>query len=381
MSGEAYITRLAGFLPNKPVGNDEMEHFLGLIGGKPSRSKALVLRNNRIRSRYYAIDQQGRATHSNAEMVAHAIQKLFDGKYHAAQVDLLALGTTSPDQLIPSHAAMVHGVLGGAPIEINSPSGACCSGMQAFRYAFLAVRSGDKQKAVCGGSERASRLMHSTNFDKECEQLAALESNPFLAFEKDFLRWMLSDGAAVALMEPQPCKGTISLQVNWVDYTSFANETQPCMYQGADKNPDGGFIGWSDFSTDERVSRSVFAIKQDVRLLGDNIARLGAISLHQSLLKHNLSPDEIDFFLPHLSSEFFRAPIDQEMKRVGCGIPQEKWFTNLTSVGNVGSASIYLMLDELVASGKLKNGQKILLVVPESARFSYSFAQLTVVGN
>jgi len=60
-------------------------------------------------------------------------------------------------------------------------------------------------------------------------------------------------------------------------------------------------------------------------------------------------------------------------------IPQEKWFTNLTRVGNVGTASPYLMLEELMNTGLLKKGQQIMMMVPESARFSYAFAHLTVV--
>ncbi|HLD95597.1 MAG TPA: 3-oxoacyl-[acyl-carrier-protein] synthase III C-terminal domain-containing protein, partial [Alphaproteobacteria bacterium] len=60
-------------------------------------------------------------------------------------------------------------------------------------------------------------------------------------------------------------------------------------------------------------------------------------------------------------------------------IPLEKWFTNLESVGNVGSASPYVMLEELFYSDKIKKGQKILMMIPESARFSFSYVLLTVV--
>lgn len=60
-------------------------------------------------------------------------------------------------------------------------------------------------------------------------------------------------------------------------------------------------------------------------------------------------------------------------------IPMEKWFVNLPRVGNVGSASIYLALEELFHSGMLKKGKKIFLFIPESARFSYVSALLTVV--
>ena len=59
-------------------------------------------------------------------------------------------------------------------------------------------------------------------------------------------------------------------------------------------------------------------------------------------------------------------------------IPWEKWFMNLSKVGNVGAGSIYIMLEELVDSGKLNRGDKILLSVPESARFAYAYALLTV---
>jgi 3-oxoacyl-[acyl-carrier-protein] synthase-3 len=66
------------------------------------------------------------------------------------------------------------------------------------------------------------------------------------------------------------------------------------------------------------------------------------------------------------------------MKKAGCDIPQDKWFTNLTSKGNTGSASIYIMLEELFNSGSLKPGEKLLCYIPESGRFSTAFMHLSV---
>ncbi|HKC67294.1 MAG TPA: 3-oxoacyl-[acyl-carrier-protein] synthase III C-terminal domain-containing protein, partial [Bacteroidia bacterium] len=97
------------------------------------------------------------------------------------------------------------------------------------------------------------------------------------------------------------------------------------------------------------------------------------------LNKHKVDPQSIDWLLPHISSEYFRSKVDDEMKKYGVQVPQEKWFINLTKVGNMGSASIFVALEELMNSGKLKKGQKIMLSVPESARFSYANALLTVV--
>jgi len=71
---EVFITRTSHFLPNEPVSNDDIEEYLGYINNKPSKSKRLVLRNNGITKRYYAIDRSGKSTHTNAEMVAQSIR-------------------------------------------------------------------------------------------------------------------------------------------------------------------------------------------------------------------------------------------------------------------------------------------------------------------
>ena len=60
-------------------------------------------------------------------------------------------------------------------------------------------------------------------------------------------------------------------------------------------------------------------------------------------------------------------------------IHYERWFTNLSRVGNVGAASMYLILEELFYSGRLNKGDTLLCYVPESARFSSCFMHFTVV--
>ena len=58
---------------------------------------------------------------------------------------------------------------------------------------------------------------------------------------------------------------------------------------------------------------------------------------------------------------------------------ENKWFTNLTHVGNIASASIFVALDEFVKTKELRKDDKILLLVPESGRFSYGTALISVV--
>ena len=73
-----YITKAAKFLPNDPVGNDEMEQYLGMIDGRPSKARRIVLRSNGIRQRYYALNRQGEVTHTNVQMAALAIRGVLD---------------------------------------------------------------------------------------------------------------------------------------------------------------------------------------------------------------------------------------------------------------------------------------------------------------
>ena len=377
---EVYITKTAHFLPNDVVYNDEMEDYLGLINNERSRSKPIVLRNNKIKSRYYAINKKGIATHTNAQMVSNAVRNLFKDQPELIKgVDLLSCGTSSPDQLMPSHGVMVHGYLPEMnSIEVVSPSGVCCSGMHALKYAYHSIKCGDKSMAVTTGSERLGKTLRSEQFEEEVSKLDGLESSPYLAFEKDFLRWMLSDGAATFLLQDKKNESGISLKIDWIDGVSYANQEESCMYMGADKNEDGTLTSYVDFTNDEIVDKSVMSIKQDVKLLSEKIVKLGYRGLIDVLKERNLSVDNIDHFLPHLSSYFFEDKIANILIENDMPIPMEKWFTNLSSKGNVGAGSIYLMVDEIFNSGKLRKGEKLLLLVPESSRFSYMYCMLTV---
>lgn len=374
---EAYITRVSGYLPNDPVGNDEMAEFLGMIDGKPSRARSIVLRNNGILRRHYALDRQGRITHTNAQLVARAVEGLAGDGIDLQAMQVLACGTSSPDQFLPSHASQVHGELGHA-MEVVSPSGACCSGMHALKYAWMSVASGNSANAIAAGSELVGPMMRASNFERETERYRQLEADPIIGFEKEFLRWMLSDGAAAVLVENAP-RGPMSLKVEWIRSRSFAHELEVCMYAGGDKDEQGAFHGWKEFPPEELAGRSVFSMKQDVKLLGRHIIEVGSRYVSEVVRENGLSAKDIDHILPHISSMYFRDKLALGLAEQGLDIPQDRWFINLAEVGNVGAASAFLMLDGLLRSGKVRKGQRILLAVPESARFSYAVALFTAV--
>jgi len=383
MNKEVFITNVTRYLPNSPVNNDEMEARLGLIGEKASRVKNIILRQNKIVNRFYAIDESGNMTHTNAQLTACAIRSLFDWTVNISlnDIQLLCCGTSSPDQLMPSHGSMVQGELGNdAPaVEVMTAAGVCCTSTTALKYGYMSVLSGLVRNAVCTGSELLSPLLLANKFESEYQSLKEVENNPMIAFEKDFLRFMLSDGAGACLLSDTPNKNGLSLRIEWIEATSFANELKPCMYQGAEKDADGNLDSWKVLPANQWLTKSVFAIKQDARYLGQHIIRKGGEHIINTLQSHNITAGEIDYILPHISSMFFFDSMKNGLNEAGYGFSDEKWFVNLPQVGNVGSASIYLMLAELFHSGRLQPGQKIYLFSPESSRFSYASALLTVV--
>jgi 3-oxoacyl-[acyl-carrier-protein] synthase III len=379
----AYITRSSVCLPNAPVENHQVEAILGQVGERPSRARRVVQRSNGIRRRYYVIDPvTGKPNYTNASLTAAAVKGLAGNGFALDDLACLVCGTSNPDQLMPNHAVMVHGELGVPVCEVVATAGVCVSGATALKYGWMSVMSGDARNAVVTGSETASLGLLAQNYDAEPRNGAeVLEARSELAFEKDFLRWMLSDGAGALLLEPEPRPG-LNLRVEWVDIFSYAHLLPACMYVGAEKQADGALRGWMLYSARERETNSVFALKQDVRLLNDEVVEHTLVKPLARVIAHRaLSPEDVDWFLPHYSSEYFRAPVSGGLIRAGLPIPEERWFTNLEWVGNVGSASIYIMLDELLKSGRLRDGQHVLCWVPESGRFSSGFIYLTVAAH
>lgn len=376
-----YINRISAFLPHDPVDNDSMEARLGVVGDAPSRARKLVLRSNGIQQRYYAIDPEtGLPSMTNAQLSAEAIRGLCDDDFALTDVDCLVASSSQPDQVMPNHAVMVHGELGNPPCEVVATSGICLCGITALKYAWMSVALGESQNAIACGSEVASNLMRASNFTAEYESRSELlEKRPEIAFEKDFLRWMLSDGAGAVWLQNQPNGQGLSLRIDWIDILSFADQMPACMYAGADY-VDDELVGWSRFSAEQREQQSLMAVKQNVKLLNDNIVQYTVVAALQKIMaKRDLSVEKIEHFLPHYSSEFFRERLAKGLAEVDLAIPEERWFTNLTRKGNTGSASIFIILEELFNTQRLKAGERILCYIPESGRFSSAFMHLTVV--
>ncbi|HEY9297130.1 MAG TPA: 3-oxoacyl-ACP synthase, partial [Phormidium sp.] len=330
----AYINSIGKFLPGNPVSNDQMEDYLGKVGGRPSKVKNRILKSNGIQQRHYALDSQQNTTYLNSQMAAYAVRDaLSQLDLEPAAIDLLACGTSWPDLLVPGFASMVHGELPEfSPLETLSSQGVCCAGVAALKYATSQVQLGTKRAAFAVASELASRLFKHTNFEAE----EAIKSGQPLSFDTEFLRWMLSDGAGAILLQNHPNATGISLKIEWIELISHANAYPVCMYAGVEDAT--AKKSWMDYpSYVAAATAGAINLRQNIRLL-DNVIKLGVEGWLKLIELGRVRPEDIDWLLCHYSSHFFRGQIVELLEKAGCMIPEEKWFTNLYTRGNTGCA-------------------------------------------
>jgi 3-oxoacyl-[acyl-carrier-protein] synthase-3 len=376
---EVFITGVGATLPGEPVGNDAMEARLGLIGGRASALGRRALRWNGIETRHYALDADGRATTSNAAMCADAVAAaLDDAGRHPGALGFLATGTTQGDLLVPGHASMVHGELaahGAGPVELASFQSVCASSLMAAKAAWLNVRCGEHALAAACAGEFSSRWFRPAFY----EGTSLLDGKGRLTLEAEFLRWTLSDGAGAVVMAPEPRRRGLSLRVDWIELTSLADAFDPCMWAGAtESDRRRPARGWAELGPLRAHLEGRVALLQDFTLLKRMIrAWVGAYL--DRVQRGRIVPAEVDHLLCHYSARSLREEIVALLERTGGMVPEERWFTNLPTCGNTGSASIWILLDGLLRSGRLKPGERLLGIVPESGRGMVGFMHLTTV--
>jgi 3-oxoacyl-[acyl-carrier-protein] synthase-3 len=373
----AYITATARFLPGNPVPNEEIEDYLGTAGRASDDLRQLTLENCGIKSRHYAIDKNQQTTISNVEMAANAVRIATErAGLGANDIELLTAATTLSDMLAPGLASMVHGELGYGPMEISTATGICSSGMMALKNAYLQVAIGEKRNAISVASESGARILKSSRY----AAMGQLADDGSLPLEAAFLRYMLSDGAGAAVIENTAAASGISLRIDWISLRSFAHTEKTCMYGGSNSN--AAKKSWLDYPTAAAAEADgALVFRQDLSLL-PHLVSVGADEWERLRKLGKFDPDTLTWIPAHYSSERMKEIVFKEFARRGInpGRP-EMWFSNLTSVGNIGSAAIYVVLDEMMTEGLINEGDTLLCMVPESGRFVISFMHLTAVSG
>jgi 3-oxoacyl-[acyl-carrier-protein] synthase-3 len=363
-----YIQSSSYHLPGEPVDNQAMDDFIAPLNRTSVRIKNKILAENGILTRHYAIDKNGDTLTSHTKLAANAIHDcLARANTTLNDVSLLAVGSSGSDALIPGFAAMVQGELGAPPMETLSSLGVCAAGISALEFAAQSIELGAHQQALVAAAEMPSRIFKKSRFAPR-----GYSSD----FDAHFLRWMLSDGAGALLLTDKPkANNGVRIKINWVHQKSFAGDYPVCMQLGLTEDRSKSFLDFP--SSSEAEAAGALSLRQDIRLL----PHLFDVSIHEYVkLVHEgwVTSSEIDHFLCHYSSARFIPVVEDLLDKAGLSIPRERWYSNLTTRGNTGSASIFIMLAEFLDTHSVKPGEKIFCFIPESGRMTAAYMQLEV---
>lgn len=239
------------------------------------------------------------------------------------ELDLIILGTVTPDFPFPATSCIIQQALGAHRAAAFDLSAACSGFIYGLNMAEAYIKSGMARKVLVMGAEVLTRIVDFT------------DRNTCILF---------GDGAGAVVVEADSGEqGILSSHI-------FTNGTHwGLLYQPGcgGRNPATAPNTFTDKLHYLRMEgNEVF--KHAVRAMGD--AALAA-------LEHNaVTADEVSLLIPHQAN---RRIIEATGKRVG--IPEERIFVNLHKYGNTSSASIPLALDEANREGCLKSGDLVLL--------------------
>lgn len=262
--------------------------------------------------------------------VAAARQVLDRNPEIAAQIDLLVSCTQTPDHRIPGNATILHGRL-GLPSTVGAfDLGLACSGFTAA----LALVHG----LMRGGACRAALVVNADTYTR-------------LVSPRDRgTRLLFGDGAAATLLAPA-AEGAGVLDVSWgTDGAQFQAFHVPAGGMRSPERDDDPYVvdgpnerrpGHIHMNGKAMVAFTYGVIPGHVRAL---LARVG------------LEVADVHHFFFHQASSLVLDGLRSRLR-----VPPERWHSNLARRGNTVSASIPLLLHDVLAEGGVKPGELALL--------------------
>jgi 3-oxoacyl-[acyl-carrier-protein] synthase-3 len=241
----------------------------------------------------------------------------------ADEIDMLIVGTVTPDQVLPSTACIIQDKMALRRAACYDIVAACTGFIYGLSVAEQFVRSGSCRKVLVIGAEKLSSIV-----DWEDRSTCVL----------------FGDGAGAAVVEAcEPPRGILST------YLMSDGRLREFLYVpgGGSRHPSSEKTVRDRMHYIRMSGNNVF--KHAVRAMGDASERV--------LKDAGVASGELDYFIPHQAN---LRIIQATAERVG--VPKEKVYVNVDRLGNTSSASIPIALDELHRAGKLRDGALVGVV-------------------
>ena len=314
MSQKTYaaIAGVGHYAPEKVLTNADLEKMV-------DTSDEWIQTRTGIRERRIAAADET----SSAMGAAAARKALENARVSPEDVEAIYVATCTPDMIFPSTACLIQAALGAQRAYGFDISSACAGFLMALDAAAAAIESGRVQTALVIGSEKLSAVTDWTS------------RNTCVLF---------GDGAGAVVLKASDRPGIrsslLGVDGNQADFLSIP--------AGGCKLPASAETVQNHLHTIHMAGRETFktAVNTMLGAAQDAIARAG------------LTVADIDCMVPHQAN---MRIVEAVAKRLGTGVI-EKVFLNLDRYGNTSAASIPLALSEAVAAGRIKSGDKILMV-------------------
>jgi 3-oxoacyl-[acyl-carrier-protein] synthase III len=303
------VTGTGSGLPERAVTNDELAAQLAARGIETSDD--WIVARTGIRQRYLA--QPGQSTTDLAEQAARAA--LAAAGRSAAEVDLIVLATSTPDQVFPSTACLLQARLGHPGAAAFDVQAVCSGFVYALTVADALIRSGAHRCALVIGAEVFSRILD-WNDRGTCV--------------------LFGDGAGAVVLEASDTPGVLAARLH-------ADGSQAGILCTAGRVDGGAVVGDAFLRMD---GQAVF--KLAVKVLES--------SAREVLAEADMTAQQIDWLIPHQANVRI---LSATLRKLGIG--DGRLVTTVDVHGNTSAASVPLALDLAVRDGRIRPGQHVVL--------------------
>jgi len=304
----ARIVGTGSYLPEKILTNEDISKFV-------DTSDEWIRERTGIRQRHVAAEGQ-----TTSDLGLEAAQRALKAAgVLASDIDLLIVGTTTPDVIFPSTACIIQhrlGANGCAAFDVN----AACSGfIYALGVADKFIRSGAAKTALVIGAETLTRML-----DWSDRGTCVL----------------FADGAGAVVLKADAEAGILSTHLH-----------ADGGYRHLLHNPVGVSVGFKPEEKNAGVR---------VMMTGNEVFKVAVKTLdavvEETLAANQLDKSAIDWLIPHQAN---LRIIEATARRLA--MPMDRVIVTVDRHGNTSSASVPLALDEGVQSGKIKRGELLLM--------------------
>tara|TARA_B000000460_G_C21498334_1_gene385087 strand:+ start:393 stop:1382 length:990 start_codon:yes stop_codon:yes gene_type:complete len=307
----ATITSTAHHVPEKILTNYDIEKMV-------QTSDEWIQNRTGIKQRHIVSEDE-----ASSDLSTHVANKLLKKRgINPEQIDIIIVGTVTPDHLTPSTAAIVQN-------NINAQN--------AWAFDLSAACSG-----FLFGLETGSKLIESGKY-KTVMVIGVDTMTSILDFKDRETCIIFGDGAGGVILEPSKSDNGI---ISSILKTDGSGASSLNVLAGGSRKP----------ATKETIANREHFIRQDgKKVFKFAVKRMTDVS-KELLLKNGLSGNDIKLFIPHQAN---KRIIDATGER--CGIPKDRVLINIDRYGNTTAGTIPIALNEAVENKLINNGDYILL--------------------